>query len=242
MMMMTKPTPKTMTTPTDNALALRAALEYGGGAAEKQLTLIAAEGGDLQLQLLVEKLTAAEINVLVEDADMSKPSMAHAFITPSQFLEAFERLGTRWSQASEIHSAHDYARIQSDVEDFLCPMILATGDTARAKEMIGALLGHELGAEALLFMALGRKEYLEFLAAPGGFAIDKGTWQELLQTTLELYPSGYSEVRGLAAALHTDEDERASLEFAASFIHAMHEQASKYHTAVDAAEEDFVDI
>ena len=228
--------------PMDNTLAVRTALEHGGGAAEKQLAVLASEAGDTQLQLLVEQLTAAEINVLVEDADMSKPSMAHSFITPSQFLEAFERLGTRWSQADEIRSADDYATIQSDVEDFLCPMILATGDAARAKEMLAALLGHALGAEALLFTALGRKDYLEFLAAPGGFAINKGTWQELLQITQELIPSGYTEIRDLAAALHTDESEHASLEFAAGFIHAMHEEAGKYHAPVDAAEEDFVDI
>jgi hypothetical protein len=231
-----------MTIPTDNTLALRAALEHGGGAAEKHLALLAYEAGDAQLQLVVEKLTAAEINVLVEDADMSKPSMAHAFITPSQFLEAFERLGTRWSQADEIKSANDYTTIQSDVEDFLCPMILATGDVVRAKEMLVALMGHALGAEALLFTALGRKDYLEFLAAPGGFAIEKGTWQELLQSTRELLPGGYAEIRDLAAALYTDEDEHASLEFAAGFIHAMHEEAGKYHAPVDSAEEDFVDI
>ena len=74
-----------MTMPTDNTLAVRAALESGGGAAETQLALLAAEGGDSQLQLVVERLTAAEINVIVADADMSKPSMAHAYITPEQF-------------------------------------------------------------------------------------------------------------------------------------------------------------
>ncbi len=231
-----------MTMPTDNTLAVRTALEHGGGAAERQLTILAAEAGDAQLQVVVEKLTAAEINVLVEDADMSKPSMAHSFITQSQFLEAFERLGSRWSQADEINTTNDYTTIQSDVEDFLCPMILATGDPARAKEMLAALLSHDLGAEALLFTALGRKDYLEFLSAPGGFAIEKGTWQELLHSTLEHLPDGYAEIRGLAAALHTDEDERASLEFAAGFIHAMHQEAGKYHAAVDAVEEDFVDI
>ena len=131
-----------MTTPTDHTLALRAALETSGGAAELQLALLASQAGDSQLQILVEELTAAEINVIVADADMSKPSMAHAFITPAQFLEAFERLGSRWSQSEEIRSANDYAQIQSDVEDFLCPMILATRDAARAKTMLDALLGH----------------------------------------------------------------------------------------------------
>lgn len=207
-----------------------------------QLTLLASEGGDSQLQVVVEKLTAAEINVIVADADMSKPSMAHAFITPEQFLEAFERLGSRWSQSDDIKSANDYNEIQSDVEDFLCPMVLATGDATRAKAMLGALLDHQLGAEALLFTAIGRKDYLEFLAAPGSYGITRGTWQELLHATWEHQPAGYSEIAGLAAAIHTDEEGDGALSFASGFIHAMHEASAKYHTAVAATEEDFVDI
>ena len=240
---MTKTIPMTnKTTQSEHSLALRAALESSGGAAELQLALLASQAGDSQLQLLVEELTAAEINVIVADADMSKPSMAHAFITPVQFLEAFERLGSRWSQSDEIKTLNDFVQIQGDVEDFLCPMVLATGDPLRAKTMLSALLGHELGAEALLFTALGRKDYLEFLSSPATQAITKGTWQELLHVTLELCPSGYAEVRGLAASIHDDEEEDGAVTFAASFIHAMHEQARKYHTVEEAVEEDFVDI
>jgi hypothetical protein len=230
-----------MTMPTDNTLAIRAALAHGGGAAENQLALLASEAGDSQLQVVVEKLTAAEINVIVADADMSKPSMAHAFITPDQFLEAFERLGTRWTQSDDFHSALDYAELQNDVEDFLCPMVLATGDATRAKTMLGALLGHTMGAEALLFTAIGRKDYQDFLAGPGNFAITRGTWQELLQVTLELHPAGYAEVRGLAAAIH-DEEEDGTLDFASGFLHGMQQEAAKYHTAVEATEEEFVDL
>src|SRR4051794_1609118 len=83
-----------MTTTNDKTLAVRSALESGGGAAESQLALIASGAGDNQLQLVVESLTAAEINVIVEDADMTKPSVAHAFITTEQFIGAFERLGS----------------------------------------------------------------------------------------------------------------------------------------------------
>ncbi|MDB6153205.1 MAG: hypothetical protein JWL90_1658 [Chthoniobacteraceae bacterium] len=226
--------------PTDKTLAVRAALENGGSAAETQLALLAGEAGDSQLQIVVEKLTAAEINVLVADADMSKPSMAHAFITPDQFLEAFDRLGARWSQSDEIKSTADYTEIQNDVEDFLCPMILSTGESARAKKMLETLLGHALGAEAILFTAIGRKDYLEFLVSPGSHPITRGTWQELLQVTLELQPSGYAEIAGLAKALYEEED--GLLSFAAGFIHAMHEEARKYHAAVETEEEDFVDI
>lgn len=228
--------------PTDHTLAVRAALETGGSAAEVQLALLASEGGDTQLQLVVEKLTAAEINVIVADADMSKPSMAHAYITPAQFLEAFERLGTRWSQSEEIKSANDYVLIQSDVEDFLCPMVLATGDGARAKTMLAALLGHAMGVEALLFTAIGRKDYHEFLAAPGSMTVVRGTWQELLHATLEHHPSAYAEIAAMAVAIRDDEEEDGSLEFAVGFIHGMHEEARKYHTEEESAEEDFVDI
>jgi hypothetical protein len=230
-----------MTMPTDNTLAIRAALASGGGAAENQLALLASEAGDAQLQVVVEKLTAAEINVIVADADMSKPSMAHAFVTPAQFIEAFERLGTRWKQTDDFCSALDYAELQNDVEDFLCPMVLATGEADRAKTMLGALLGHAMGAEALLFTAIGRKDYLEFLASPGNFGINRGTWQELLQVTLELHPAGYAEVRELAAAFHDDEED-GSLAFASGFVHGMQQEAAKYHTAVEATEDEFVDI
>jgi hypothetical protein len=179
--------------------------------------------------------------VIVAESDMSKPSMAHAFITPDQFLEAFERLGTRWPKENEIKSEYDYAQIQSDVEDFLCPMILSTGDPVRAKTMLKKLLSHSLGAEALLFAALGQKDYLEFLNDPGNSGITRGTWQELLHATLEHHPAGYAEVRGLAGSIN-DDTGNASLKFVRSFIQAMHTEASKYHTAVEAAEEDFVDI
>ena len=54
--------------------------------------------------------------------------------------------------------------------------------------------------------------------------------------------SSYAEIAGMAAAIRDDEDEDGSLGFASGFIHAMHEEAAKYHTVVEAEEEDFVDI
>jgi hypothetical protein len=83
---------------------------------------------------------------------------------------------------------------------------------------------------------------VEFLTAPASYAIARGTWQELLHAAMEHCPGGYAEVVGLAAAIHTDEEADAEVTFAAGFIHAMHEEARKYHTAVEATEEDFVDI
>jgi hypothetical protein len=226
---------------TDNTLAVRAALETGGGAAESQLALIASGAGDSQLQLVVESLTAAEINVIVADSDMSKPSMAHAYISPEQFLEAFDRLGSRWSRFDPVEASGDYSEIQRDVEDFLCPMILSTGDPVRAKMMILALFEHPLGGEAVLFAALEKKDYFEFMTSPGDYPITRGTWQELLAATREHYPIGYSEIADQARAIFQD-GEGGCLDFATSFINSMHDEARKYHTVVESAEEDFVDI
>jgi hypothetical protein len=229
----------TMTT--DNTLAVRAALESGGGAAETQLALIASTGGDLQLQLVVEKLTAAEINVLVEEFDMSKPSVAHAFISPEQFLEAFDRLGARWSQIDEIELTGDYAEIQRDVEDFLCPMILSTGDPARIKLMVTTLFKHPFGGESVLFAALEKKDYFEYMTAPQDHPITRGTWQDLLSVAREHFPSGYAEIAEQARAIYQD-GEGGSLEFAGAFIYGMHQEAMKHHTAQEPETEEFVDI
>ncbi len=226
---------------TDNTLVVRAALESGGGAAESQLALIASTGGDSQLQLVVENLTAAEINVIVEEADMSKPSVAHAFISPAQFLEAFERLGSRWSRIDSIESAGDYEGIQHDVEDFLCPMILATGDPDRIKLMITTLFEHPMGGEAVLFAALEKKDYFEYMTAPGDYPINRGTWQELLSVTREYHPSGYAEIEEQARAIYQD-PEVGSLDFANGFILGMLEEARKFHATEEAPEEEFVDI
>ncbi len=226
---------------TDNTLAVRAALESGADAAETQLALIASNAGDSQLQLVVETLTAAEINVIVADSDMAKPSIAHAFITPAQFLEAFDRLGSRWSRFDQVESAADYLEVQEIVEDFLCPMVLSAEDPKRAKQMLGTLFGHPLGCDAVLFTAIDRKDYQEFLAAPGDHSIIRGTWQELLQSTLEHHPRKYAEIKDLAAAIQED-GEKGILSFVTTFLNEMHEEASKYHGPVGVVSEDFVDI
>ena len=167
--------------------------------------------------------------------------MAHSFISPSQFLEAFDRLGSRWSHFDAVETSGDYAEMQRDVEDFLCPMILSSDDPARAKLMITTLFTHPLGGEAVLFSALEKKDYFDFMTSPGSHPIAKGTWQELLSATREHFPSGYAEIAEHARAIFQDED-GGSLDFATSFINGMHDEARKYHTAEESVSEDFVDI
>jgi len=232
-------------TTTTNTLAVRAALQSGAGAAEAQLALIAGNTGDNQLAAVVADLTAAEVAVMVSDADMSKPSLAHSFLTVEQFLGAFARLGGRWG---EVDASADYLRFQRDVEDFLCPMILVSPEPARRAEMLGTLLEHELGLDALFFLTLKREETAAQLKNPHGFPFAHGTWQELLALLFEHFPDKFRELATLAHDLESqkendDEREDARQEFGVAFLSALHEEAVRIDPpATTAASEDFVDI
>ena len=221
-----------------HTLAVRIALQSGAGAADTQLALIAEGAGDAYLQTVVADFKPAEIAVMVSDADMTKPSLAHAFINEEQFIGAFSRLGSRWG---EVQTSVDYVSFQRDVEDFLCPMILSSDDPVRRAAMLAALIHHELGTEALLFMALGHKELEAFLAHPHGFPIARGTWQELISLTYDKHPTEFHEIADMAREVYKGGDE-AIHKFAYSVLTALHDEAKAHQTPEEVATEEFVDI
>ena len=222
----------------NNTLSLRIALQSGAGAAETQLAIIAENAGDSHLQAVVADFKPAEIAVMVSDADMTKPSLAHSFITEEQFMGAFSRLGSRWG---EVQTSVDYVSFQRDVEDFLCPMILASDDPVRRTEMLAALVHHELGTETLLFMAVGHKEGQALLAHPHGFPITRGTWQELLVLTYEKHPAQFHEIAGMARDIYKGGDE-AVHNFAYSVLSALYDEARSHQVPEEIDTEEFVDI
>lgn len=228
----------------NNTLAVRAALQTGAGAAEEQLALIAGNTGDNQLAAVVADLTAAEVAVMVSDADMSKPSLAHSFLSAEQFSGAFARLGGRWG---EVDASADYLRLQRDVEDFLCPMILVSPEPLRRAEMLKALLDHELGLDALFFLTLKREETATQLKNPHGFPFAQGTWQELISLLFEHFPAKFRELSTMAHDLESqkeneDEREDARQEFGIAFLSALHEEAARIEPPTESASDDFVDI
>ena len=230
-----------MTTTSNNVLAIRAALQNSAGAAESQLALIANNAGDHQLAEIVAELNPAEIAVMVADADMTKPSITHNYITPEQFSGAFSRLGSRWS---ELTIDVDYTPFQRDVEDFLCPMVLSSEDPERRKTMLGALLEHEHGIDALLFLMLGRPEVEGLLKNPTGYPVARGTYQELIALTFEFYPEKFRELArlGLEILGHSTEEQQ---EFAYTVLSALHDEAIALQTEKNegaAPEEEFLDI
>ncbi len=224
-----------------NTLAIRQALQSGGAAAETQLTIIANSAGDEQLALVIEDLRPAEIAAIVEDSDMTKPSIVHAFINPEQFIGAFERLGAKWGSISPS-SDIDLLSFQNDIEDFLCPMILASGEVAHRDALLDALIEHPLGADTLLFVALGRKDLEEIVVAPMEFPVAHGTWQELFRLTAELHSETFREIAHHCVSL-TDGDKDETRPFAISHLNALYHQAREAQAdEPEADEETFVDL
>lgn len=224
-----------------NTLAIRQALQSGGAAAETQLGIIAHSAGDEQLALVIEDLGAAEIAAIVEDADMTKPSIVHSFISPEQFIGAFNRLGAKWG-AITPSSDIDLLTFQNDIEDFLCPMILASGVQKHRDSLLAALLEHPLGPDTLLFVALGRKDSEELILRPADYPIAHGTWQELFRLTSELQPEAFSEIAHHSVSL-TDGDRDETRPFAISHLNALHQQAREAQAdEPEETEEVFVDL
>jgi len=224
-----------------NTLAIRQALQSGGAAAETQLTIIANSAGDEQLALVIEELRPSEIAAIVEDADMTKPSIVHAFVTPEQFIGAFDRLGAKWGSISPS-SDIDLLKYQNDIEDFLCPMILASGEVKHRDALLDALLEHPLGPDTLLFVALGRKDLEEIVVAPRDFPVALGTWQELFRLTAEQQPETFGEIAHHSVSL-TDGDKDETRPFAISHLNALYHQAREAQAdEPEDEEETFVDL
>lgn len=222
----------------NNTLALRSALQSGAGAAETQLALIAENAGDEQLAIVMADFNAAEIAAMVGDADMTKPSLAHSFVTPEQFIGAFCRIGARWG---EVQPSVNYSPLQQQMEDFICPMILASDDAVRRATMLAALIEHELGTETLLFMALDHKETPNILAYPHGFTFTRGTWQELFALTSEHHPVEFFEITGMAKEVYSG-GESSIRKFAYDLLTALHDEARSLQAPEEMETEEFVDI
>ncbi len=224
-----------------NTLAIRQALQSGGAAAETQLSIIADSAGDEQLALVIEDLGAAEIAAIVEDSDMTKPSLLHAFVNAEQFIGAFDRLGARWGAIS-ASSDIDLLKFQNDIEDFLCPMILASGRQKHRDSLLEALIEHDLGPDTLLFVALDRKDFDELIVRPLDFPVALGTWQELFRLVAELHSEKYQDIAHHFVSLK-DGEKDGTRPFAIGLLNALYHQARAAQAdEPESTDEVFVDL
>ena len=194
----------------ERTLAVRAALNEGAGAAEKQLALIAGNQGDDQLALVVAELTAPEIVTIVGESDMTKSSLVSAFATPEQFIAVLIRKLDAWSSYYGSMSLNELANslpgLQDQLEDFLCPMIFAAESPDREKEIFDALIDFNIGAELILLAGVGRKDFDEVFVLPGKFPSSTGTWQSLFTGLQQRDPVEYKALQAFYTQHVIDDD------------------------------------
>lgn len=229
--------------PTENpsTALVRAALASGVSAGENSLLALAKDTDDTQLAVIVGELPADDILALALEADITKVSMVHLFATPEQMLAAFERIGSNWSQLAKVPSPEDYLIRRQDIEDFLCPMMFATNDDIRAKEMMRAFLTKEYAVDALYFLGIGQngREQLLTQAASSPFARD--SWQQLWEVAFELQPKARKTMRAhFQTTLESAKDEDGL--FARDILNELQRVAAALQPEVVATEDEFVDI
>lgn len=180
-------------------LAVRAALNNGGGAAENQLTVIAHEHGDEQLALVIEELTSPEIIAIVEVGDMTKPSLASAFVTAKQFISALEQKVGGWKYfygtMPKDALSDSVMHLQADIEAFICPIIYSADLELREREMLEALASYENGPELAMLAGVGRKDYIELSTQNPDFHPTRGTWQSLLVQMQDAAPQRFKDLK-----------------------------------------------
>lgn len=231
-----------MTTPENPHTALvRAALASGVSAGEHRLLALANEADDTQLAVIVGELPADDILALALDADITKVSMVHLFVTPEQMLAAFERIGSNWSQLAKVPSAEDYLIRRQDLEDFLCPMVFATNDDARARAMMRAFLTKDYAVDVLYFLGIGQngRDQLLTQAATAPFARD--SWQQLWEIAFELQPSARRTMRSHYAATQESEQD-VDGRFARDILNELQRVAAALQPEVVLPADEFVDI
>ena len=220
---------------------VRAALASGASAGEHSLLALAKDTDDAQLAVIVGELPPDDILALALEADITKVSMVHLFVTPEQMLAAFERIGSNWSQLAKVPSAEDYLIRRQDLEDFLCPMMFGTSDETRAKEMMKALLTKEYAVDALYFLGIGQngREQLLTEAASAPFARD--SWQQLWEIAFELQPSARRTMRSHFEATRESAKDIDGI-FARDILNELQRVAAAHQPEQVEAVDEFVDI
>ena len=230
-----------MTTENPQTALVRSALASGAQAGERSLVALANDAEDHQLSVIVGELPPDDILALALEADITKVSMVHLFATPAQMLEAFERIGSNWSQLAKIPNVEEYQIRRQDLEDFLCPMMFGSADDTRAKEMMKAFLTKEYAVDTLYFLGIGQNGREQLLTQAVTSNVARDSWQQLWEIAFELQPSVRKTMRThFDDVVESDKDVDGA--FARDILNELQRLAASHQPEVVVAEDEFVDI
>jgi hypothetical protein len=180
----------------NNTLALKQTLRTSGvHAAERQLLIIADQGGDEELALVVADLEPAEVAVILKEGDFTKPSMAVEFITPTQFLGAIERFGSSWGD--NFDDLDVLIEAKHHLGDFIFSVVLSTDDTKRRHELLDAMLENSVVRDVLNVLPLYEKGCEDLFSREFNTAMcQMGTWEELYALIHDFHPKVFQTMVG----------------------------------------------
>jgi|GEM_PF-1261919 len=177
-------------------------LRYQGiDAAEQKLTEIAGQEGDQAIMEIAPHLSTAEVRGLTAEADIVKPSLLHAAITPEQFRGVFRRVGVRWSAAEHDDCPPEVLTdFQEELKQFLCAFILLQDEEGRQRELMKVILDEPHGPDALILGTIREKDFDEFIAKDGKIT-DVGDWREMLGLLPLHFPREWEWFKAVASGI-----------------------------------------
>ena len=192
----------------EHTLAIRQTLAHSGAfAAEHQLKIIGDNAGDEELGSVIQSLDPWEVAAIVKEGDYTKPSIAAAFITPEQFLNALEHLGSSWGTLNRKLHGWEIESMHNRVSDFVLSTILHLNKEKR-QALIDALCLSSLGFDILQMLPLLTSEHARFFEEekPDIGRAEVGTWLELYVEIEEFDSDSYKQLRREILVLNTAKD------------------------------------
>lgn len=173
--------------PNTTALAIvRELLNSNPESAERQLALIGHAEGDSALALITEQLTPAEVFAFARMSDSTKSSLAQAFASPKQFVEAFSLFGSQYTGPTP--------NLSRDIADFLHPFI-CEGGPERRNAMIQGFLKHPLSMRALCAMCVGERGFIEYFSRDPEAEVHSSAWQQIILFLYAINPKAFTLIR-----------------------------------------------
>lgn len=197
-------------------------LRYQGiDAAEQKLTEIAGQEGDQAIMEIAPHLSTAEVRGVTAEADIVKPSLLHAAVTPEQFLGVFRRVGVRWSAAEHDDCPPEVlSDFQEELKQFLCAFILLQDGEGRRRELMKVILDEPHGHDALILGTIHEKDFDEFVAADGKIP-DVGDWREMLGLLPSHFPQEWERFKRAASGIRSPKEYREFVHETAAEIYAV---------------------
>lgn len=157
--------------------------------AERRLHALAVRGDvdDTALMEIVADLDDYERTRLIGAGDVTKPSLVATLLTPEQFIEALERIGSKWTKVSSYRKdSHLIDRYQGELADFILSVILSAKDDPNRIASLFSVFQKKKYTHVLMALMPWDLEFMDDF--DHNMVVDNGTVAELVPLMKEYLP------------------------------------------------------